>query len=97
MEECVATHLANGFGNRLALVFIAVGNDGSRAILRKEDGGCLSIPEAAPVIIATLPSNDFVILPLCRSGEHTSELQSLMRISYAVFCLKQKKTTNNKK
>src|SRR3546814_5271118 len=41
-------------------------------------------------------------LPLCaemcstRSEEHTSELQSLMRISYAVFCLKQKKlnTTN---
>src|SRR3546814_2666162 len=29
-----------------------------------------------------------------RSEEHTSELQSLMRISYAVFCLKTKKTTN---
>src|SRR3546814_5164760 len=28
-----------------------------------------------------------------RSDEHTSELQSLMRISYAVFCLKKKKTT----
>src|SRR3546814_3687495 len=28
---------------------------------------------------------------LCRSEEHTSELQSLMRISYAVFCLKKKK------
>src|SRR3546814_5160631 len=31
-------------------------------------------------------------IPL-RSEEHTSELQSLMRISYAVFCLKKKKTT----
>src|SRR3546814_6742160 len=30
-----------------------------------------------------------------RSEEHTSELQSLMRISYAVFCLKKKNTTNN--
>src|SRR3546814_5780740 len=30
---------------------------------------------------------------LARSEEHTSELQSLMRISYAVFCLKKKKTT----
>src|SRR3546814_8938748 len=30
-----------------------------------------------------------------RSEEHTSELQSLMRISYAVFCLKKKKNTNN--
>src|SRR3546814_7243978 len=29
-----------------------------------------------------------------RSEEHTSELQSLMRISYAVFCLKKKKTTH---
>src|SRR3546814_2836885 len=30
-----------------------------------------------------------------RSEEHTSELQSLMRISYAVFCLKKKKRQNN--
>src|SRR3546814_2661615 len=30
-----------------------------------------------------------------RSEEHTSELQSLMRISYAVFCLKKKKYTKN--
>src|SRR3546814_3428536 len=29
-----------------------------------------------------------------RSEEHTSELQSLMRISYAVFCLKKKKNNN---
>src|SRR3546814_9980350 len=31
-----------------------------------------------------------------RSEEHTSELQSLMRISYAVFCLKKKKDTNRR-
>src|SRR3546814_8847363 len=31
-----------------------------------------------------------------RSEEHTSELQSLMRISYAVFCLKKKKNHNDK-
>src|SRR3546814_3428941 len=31
-----------------------------------------------------------------RSEEHTSELQSLMRISYAVFCLKKKKQKKNK-
>src|SRR3546814_6806660 len=30
---------------------------------------------------------------IARSEEHTSELQSLMSISYAVFCLKKKKTT----
>src|SRR3546814_10889425 len=35
------------------------------------------------------------LLGLCRrSEEHTSELQSLMRISYAVFCLKKKTRTN---
>src|SRR3546814_7808622 len=44
----------------------------------------------ADVDIATRP------LPR-RSAEHTSELQSLMRISYAVFCLKKKKHTPNLK
>src|SRR3546814_2596023 len=42
----------------------------------------------------------FVIQPLSfrggRSEEHTSELQSLMRISYAVFCLKKKKYKDHK-
>src|SRR3546814_10639467 len=33
------------------------------------------------------------VADLDRSEEHTSELQSLMRISYAVFCLKKKNTT----
>src|SRR3546814_2267645 len=37
------------------------------------------------------------VLTQCRSEEHTSELQSLMRISYAVFCLKKKITTHPKK
>src|SRR3546814_7619100 len=35
-------------------------------------------------------------LRLPRSEEHTSELQSLMRISYAVFCLKKKKKNHKK-
>src|SRR3546814_5568251 len=35
-------------------------------------------------------------LPNLRSEEHTSELQSLMRISYAVFCLKKKNNTKYK-
>src|SRR3546814_4238649 len=45
------------------------------------------------------PDHQHEIAALCcgaklprRSEEHTSELQSLMRISYAVFCLKKKKT-----
>src|SRR3546814_9916862 len=38
----------------------------------------------------------FVAQRIGRSEEHTSELQSLMRISYAVFCLKKKKHNTNK-
>src|SRR3546814_2040913 len=57
---------------------------------------------AAPVD-AALPREVAAALVVChriaaaRSEEHTSELQSLMRISYAVFCLKKKKTTNLQK
>src|SRR3546814_4605552 len=41
--------------------------------------------------------NDWLaVTRLHRSEEHTSELQSLMRISYAVFCLKKKKTKTNR-
>src|SRR3546814_8444796 len=39
----------------------------------------------------------FPELAYFRSEEHTSELQSLMRISYAVFCLKKKKKKNQTK
>src|SRR3546814_13441461 len=42
-----------------------------------------------------LEAGDGVQLGGVRSEEHTSELQSLMRISYAVFCLKKKKTKIN--
>src|SRR3546814_8823732 len=50
----------------------------------------------------TLPPNDPVLFYLQRlrderSEEHTSELQSLMRISYAVFCLKKKITKEHTK
>src|SRR3546814_3444636 len=39
--------------------------------------------------------NYLAIYNVERSEEHTSELQSLMRISYAVFCLKKKNPTKN--
>src|SRR3546814_6249030 len=47
-------------------------------------GGCLRMAARGP--LAQAPSSR-----ARRSEEHTSELQSLMRISYAVFCLKKKK------
>src|SRR3546814_9558664 len=43
-----------------------------------------------PDVLATDPERESGREP--RSEEHTSELQSLMRISYAVFCLKKQKT-----
>src|SRR3546814_6323044 len=49
-----------------------------------------------PATLRTWTAMRQIMLPM-RSEEHTSELQSLMRISYAVFCLKKKTSqTNNK-
>src|SRR3546814_4129346 len=52
---------------------------------RASAGASLAVPPA-PLPSILLPP------PHPRSEEHTSELQSLMRISYAVFCLKKKTT-----
>src|SRR3546814_4355753 len=51
---------------------------------------------AAAVMMSRLPAYRGRKSPSPRSEEHTSELQSLMRISYAVFCLKKKKTTTTR-
>src|SRR3546814_8005877 len=48
---------------------------------REAKGAAASLILASEAVTSLLPA---------RSEEHTSELQSLMRISYAVFCLKQK-------
>src|SRR3546814_3449043 len=66
--------------------------------------GCQSSPREPPRGDRDLPSCDLAPeraacpprappWPAADSEEHTSELQSLMRISYAVFCLKKKKAT----
>src|SRR3546814_9204837 len=47
-------------------------------------------------LVGRLTMRDYAIR-MVRSEEHTSELQSLMRISYAVFCLKKKKQNTNRK
>src|SRR3546814_9453510 len=55
---------------------------------------CLSAVQARSIRPSTLPSETdkrALVRAMVRSEEHTSELQSLMRISYAVFCLKKKK------
>src|SRR3546814_4247465 len=67
------------------------GGQHSQLRIRKPKAGehGQSTPEAALAIIRSMATrwSD-------RSEEHTSELQSLMRISYAVFCLKKKKQTS---
>src|SRR3546814_6926789 len=52
----------------------------------------LSSPASATLIewLRRHGGNGRPLACVCRSEEHTSELQSLMRISYAVFCLKKK-------
>src|SRR3546814_6824972 len=47
--------------------------------------------------LEAMAQGSIVVASDVRSEEHTSELQSLMRISYAVFCLKKKKQTQNTK
>src|SRR3546814_965824 len=71
----------------------------ARAGLRRGRGGPLwagVVADAAPRQCATLFENRVMTstpATISRSEEHTSELQSLMRISYAVFCLNKKKNT----
>src|SRR3546814_5200645 len=57
---------------------------------------CHGIPDAKPVREGDIVNIDVTTIIDGRSEEHTSELQSLMRISYAVFCLKKKKTILHK-
>src|SRR3546814_5401203 len=72
-----------------------------RLLLRSKPGGFVNRPTSSSkrnwdsTISKGDPGRDYTDIP--RSEEHTSELQSLMRISYAVFCLKKKHKNNNKK
>src|SRR3546814_5498136 len=72
-------------GRRRAKVFLGDADDLDRRILVE-----LVRPEGHLDAVAVL-DNPAVLADDLRSEEHTSELQSLMRISYAVFCLKKKK------
>src|SRR3546814_4661105 len=59
----------------------------SRRAGEREGAGQVRVENRAPILQRDLGQR-------LRSEEHTSELQSLMRISYAVFCLKKKKKYN---
>src|SRR3546814_8413147 len=60
--------------------------------LEEEVGAALFIRSARGMVPTEAGQ---ILLRHVRSEEHTSELQSLMRISYAVFCLKKKTPYNN--
>src|SRR3546814_5074149 len=75
---------------------LAQGRRSGIGIARQRVGVCLRGPKRRPRLFAgaegVLIGTQFDERPAVgRSEEHTSELQSLMRISYAVFCLKKKK------
>src|SRR3546814_7050147 len=80
----------------------AILRDGLQKFLEKlhpEALPVIDVPETEPAAQATATATATAIPPATdahgRSEEHTSELQSLMRISYAVFCLKKKKKKEN--
>src|SRR3546814_1853359 len=77
---------------------LATSRHASRAVSWREAMGrmlrLIAVPFRVELCGASLRQDSFLVLPplrLLRSEEHTSELQSLMRTSYAVFCLKKKK------
>src|SRR3546814_4776570 len=78
------------YGHTLSLhdalpIFVELGQ------LRGIGGHERSFRDAVPLCKRAAPFTDEPLTDAVRSEEHTSELQSLMRISYAVFCLKKKK------
>src|SRR3546814_2369606 len=60
------------------------------AYMGQSDGRVTDVLEDRIELVELVPDGAGGWLERPRSEEHTSELQSLMRISYAVFCLKQK-------
>src|SRR3546814_3208990 len=80
-------------GNHLAISGPSDSTDVARVALRKlyRDLKRGHVVDAAEIDAALRMASGGVEIAQDRSEEHTSELQSLMRISYAVFCLKKKK------
>src|SRR3546814_10573233 len=78
-----------GFGS-LAIARREGEADGSGKDERSQHGGSPAHGPAGPEAVKGNAGADPLACAIGRSEEHTSELQSLMRISYAVFCLQKK-------
>src|SRR3546814_10759829 len=77
---------------------LAFSGDAKRAVVEQAiKDGPLSNTPIGRILAETEVPIDIHWCAEERSEEHTSELQSLMRISYAVFCLKKKNKHNTKK
>src|SRR3546814_1497914 len=87
----VLSEIARSFDRTLgnnSLEFPLIGRSSSRSASTWRDSGTLC---GRPIFIFS-PG---IVQTAARSEEHTSELRSLMRISYAVFCLKKKQPTTH--
>src|SRR3546814_10023690 len=100
IDEAVTLLVATRYTARCHMAFVITATGLVLTLGQRLDG--LTLPEAGLVDQdqAALGRARRIIMFEChyslpRSEEHTSELQSLMRISYAVFCLKKKKKNNN--
>src|SRR3546814_10693977 len=79
------------FGRNIFLIFIALGAVEWLTMARIVRGQTLAVKRKEFIEAARAGGVSDAKIIFRRSEEHTSELQSLMRISYAVFCLKKKK------
>src|SRR3546814_10515341 len=91
------TNCKDGFGHALWKQFAEMGFTG--ILVSEEDGGMGMGHVEAGIVLEEIGRNltpspflTSAVVAATRSEEHTSELQSLMRISYAVLCLKKKTT-----
>src|SRR3546814_4754955 len=78
-ESPLPLNIPYGFAKRFGVALLGE-EDGHLSIVMREGANPRTLIEV----------RRFLSRPFDRSEEHTSELQSLMRISYAVFCLKKK-------
>src|SRR3546814_1510740 len=90
---------AAGPGNAVVYVGAKTGRDGIHGATMASAEFTEASEEKRPTVQVGDPFTEKLLIEAClelmqkRSEEHTSELQSLMRISYAVYCLKKKKKT----